>query len=110
VIIRRDTTLSGALVKKLLYEDISPRAPSLRHGNLYEDAAITKLEAQENLKIDKCGLFIHPDFPFLGKQLQHFTHICIFMFSNYVFAIISILINILIQFNEALKTILTKNI
>lgn len=38
------------------------------HGNLYEPVAKTLLEEKMRLKIEKCGLFIHPKHPYLAAS------------------------------------------
>ncbi|KAF5307214.1 hypothetical protein FQR65_LT00730 [Abscondita terminalis] len=65
---RRPTTLSKNLVKDLLYNTKSLNIFSLKHGRDNENIAKHQLEAQENLKILPCRLFIHKESYFLGAS------------------------------------------
>lgn len=62
---RRATTSCANLVKKLLYGG-EIKSKSIIHGRENESRAIAQLEKQEQVTIQKCGLFIHESYAFLG--------------------------------------------
>ena len=41
---------------------------AINYGKTYESIAIKKFEVERNLNVQKCGLFVNPDFPFLGAS------------------------------------------
>lgn len=63
---RRKNISSAPLVKSHLYSYSLDHISSIRHGKTNEAIAISQLEIQEHIKIDKCGLFIDKDFFFFG--------------------------------------------
>lgn len=65
---RRKNISSAPLVKSHLYSYSLDHISSIRHGKTNEAIAISQLEIQEHIKIDKCGLFIDKDFFFLGAS------------------------------------------
>ncbi|XP_063892162.1 uncharacterized protein LOC135116586 [Helicoverpa armigera] len=63
---RRITTECGPLIKQILYQKDLSNIPSIKHGRSNEATAIRELAAILNMPIEKCGLFIDREFPFLG--------------------------------------------
>ena len=43
-------------------------SPPTTHGKNYEQTAITIFQRRYNKTVEKCGLFIHPSYPFLGAS------------------------------------------
>ena len=41
---------------------------AVNHGKTYEPIAIKKFEELNNLKVEKCGIFVNPKFPYLGAS------------------------------------------
>lgn len=56
-------------MKDLLYKvkDLE-HIDSIKHGRDHEKMALQQLEAQENIRIRPCGLFLDPEIPFLGAS------------------------------------------
>ncbi|KAL0894185.1 hypothetical protein ABMA27_014210 [Loxostege sticticalis] len=66
VIKRRKNLSCCNLVKNLSYKKNISNIISIRHGRDNEKIALQQLSDQQNVKIDKCGLFIDQEYPFLG--------------------------------------------
>ncbi|XP_063389242.1 uncharacterized protein LOC134675024 [Cydia fagiglandana] len=65
---RRPNLNSAPLVKSILYSYDLSHVPSIRHGKENEAKALEQLGTQENINIQKCGLFIHEQYCFLGAS------------------------------------------
>ncbi|KAI5630711.1 yqaJ-like viral recombinase domain-containing protein [Phthorimaea operculella] len=65
---RRPNLNSAPLVKSLLYSYSLDHVPAIKHGKENEETAIQQLSRQENINIEKCGLFIDEDHCFLGAS------------------------------------------
>lgn len=57
---------TAPLVKNILYKSNISHVVSIAHGIENEQQALQKIEQQENVSIEPCGLFIDKDFPFIG--------------------------------------------
>lgn len=65
---RRPHLNSAPLVKSILYTYSLDHVASIKHGKENEDKAIAQLSRQENITIEKCGLFIDETHCFLGAS------------------------------------------
>lgn len=63
----RPTTSCKNIVKNMLYSHVL-NVPSLEHGRNSESVALTQLEVQEGITIEKCGLFIDKEYAYLGAS------------------------------------------
>lgn len=63
---RRLNQNSAPLVKSLLYTYNLDNVPAIKHGRENEYKALAQLSKQENITINKCGLFIDSEHCFLG--------------------------------------------
>lgn len=63
---RRQNQNSAPLVKALLYGYDLSNIASVKHGKENEVKALLQLSMQENVVIEKCGLFIDKQYCFLG--------------------------------------------
>lgn len=63
---RREGTSCQRLVKTLLYSNF--RNIDTDYGSKNEKLAILKIEEEKGIKVKKCGLFIDPEFNFLGAS------------------------------------------
>ena len=52
----------------MLYDPPKLTTPAILHGKTYEAVAVTSFEEKYNVKVDKCGLFINPQYCFLGAS------------------------------------------
>lgn len=57
---------TAPLVKNILYKTNLGRVASIAYGIENEQQALHKIQQQENVSIEPCGLFIDKDFPFIG--------------------------------------------
>lgn len=64
----RPNSNSAPLVKSILYSYSLDRVASVEHGKDNEVKAVEQLSRQENISIEKCGLFIDKSLFFLGAS------------------------------------------
>ncbi|XP_047035378.1 uncharacterized protein LOC124641357 [Helicoverpa zea] len=57
---------TAPLVKNILYKTNLGRVASIAYGIENEQQALHKIQQQENVSIEPCGLFIDTEFPFIG--------------------------------------------
>ena len=65
---KRPTTNCGSLVKAMLYGRALSHVASIKYGRDHEQLAIDQLSRQENISIERCGLFIHSEISFFGAS------------------------------------------
>lgn len=65
---RKANQNSAPLVKSLLYSYSLDHVPAIKHGKENEALALAQLSRQENIIIEKCGLFIDEELCFLGAM------------------------------------------
>lgn len=65
---KRTNTRCAPLVKKIIYGNNLSHLPSIQYGIKNEECALQQLSVQEKVEINACGLFIDPEFPFLGAS------------------------------------------
>lgn len=58
----------AAIVKSILYGDVTTSKKQIIHSDTYDSHAIAKLEEVKNFKVEKCGLFIDKDHYMLGAS------------------------------------------
>lgn len=58
---------ASKLVGNLLYGHTLNNLPAIAHGRFYEKVALQQLEQQIGEKIESCGLYIDPEYNFLGS-------------------------------------------
>ncbi|KAI5634747.1 yqaJ-like viral recombinase domain-containing protein [Phthorimaea operculella] len=63
---RQKSKDTAPLVKNILYKSNISHVASIAHGIENEQQALQKIQQQENVSIEPCGLFIDKDFPFIG--------------------------------------------
>lgn len=63
---RQVTKDTAPLVKNKLYKSNISHVASIAHGIENEQQALQKIQEQENVSIEPCGLFIDKENPFLG--------------------------------------------
>lgn len=63
---RRANQNSAPLVKSVLYSYNLDHITSIKHGRDNESKALAQLSVQENINIEKCGLFIDEQYFYLG--------------------------------------------
>lgn len=56
----------GRLVKGMLYGQVDNKFT--RYGKVNEESALRKMEQELQITIDKCGLFVDEDIPYLGAS------------------------------------------
>lgn len=61
--ISKDT---APLVKNILYKKNLSHVAAIAHGIENEQQALQKIQMQENVSIEPCGLFIDQEYPFIG--------------------------------------------
>lgn len=74
IVKRKETNTCQNTVKNLLYKPNIQNVSSISHGRKYEKIAIEQLSVMENVKIEKCGLFIDEKYPFLGATPDGITN------------------------------------
>ncbi|XP_044762047.1 uncharacterized protein LOC123319241 [Coccinella septempunctata] len=67
VVKRKSTTPCHNFVKVLLYKKQLNTAGVL-YGRMNESKAVSLYEHSKNIKVTRCGLFIDPEYPFLGAS------------------------------------------
>ncbi|XP_026724773.1 uncharacterized protein LOC113491807 [Trichoplusia ni] len=71
---RRPNQNSAPLVKSILYQYNLDHITSIKHGRDNEQKALAQLGVQENLNIEKCGLFIDEEYFYLGATPDGFCN------------------------------------
>ncbi|XP_063221397.1 uncharacterized protein LOC134530485 isoform X1 [Bacillus rossius redtenbacheri] len=67
VMCRREKTSCHNLVKSFLYrKDL--HTPAIQYGRLNESVAINLYEQQQSAEVQKCGLFVDSEHPYLGAS------------------------------------------
>ena len=64
---RRSTTSCAGKVRSILYH-VAVDNPATQHGKAWESVAMTKYEEETGVKVQPCGLFIHPEYCFLAAS------------------------------------------
>ncbi|XP_047525801.1 uncharacterized protein LOC125063416 [Pieris napi] len=65
---RRPNISSAPLVKSIVYSYSLDKVPAIEYGKSNEKSAIDQLQQQENIVVEKCGLFIDKEHYFLGAS------------------------------------------
>lgn len=63
----RESTSCVSRVKSIIYPQ-ELHVESIKHGTKHEEIARKSIESMLNLKIERCGLFIDSEIPFLGAS------------------------------------------
>lgn len=58
----------ASIVKAILYEDNALSKKQVAHSDTYDSHAIAKLEELENIKVEKCGIFIDNEHSMLAAS------------------------------------------
>ena len=56
-----------------LYENRIIRTEAISHGRIYERKALLEFEKKEKRKVERCGLFVDPAYPYLGASPDGLT-------------------------------------
>lgn len=68
VVKRRENTSKAKLVENILYKSNLSHIAAIAHGVDNEHLALQQLAIQENVTIRPCGLFVDPEYPFIGAS------------------------------------------